>query len=194
MKTRKTSAIPTRGKRARTCAALIEAAALVIGEKGYDRTTLEDVARRAGMSRGAIYGNFSDKEELFLALVASRWQPILPKFEPGVTLREQLRRAGAQVARAARERLGLAAAAASFQLYALTHGHMRERMERENARIYRAMAKQLNAVVPATELPMPALRFVRVLDALTTGLLFTYFQTPRLIRDEDFVAAFEALA
>jgi hypothetical protein len=41
---------------------------------------------------------------------------------------------------------------------------------------------------------MPALRLVKVLDALTTGLLFTYFQTPSLIREEDFVAAFEALA
>lgn len=182
------------GKRARTRAALIEAAAAVIGEKGYDRTTLEDVAQRAGMSRGAIYGNFKDKEELFLALVATRWQPILPEFQPGLQLREQLRTLGTLVARAARERIGMAAAVASFQLYALTHEHMRERMQSENARIYRAMAKQLTEHVAPADLPMPALQFVKVLDAVTTGLLFTYFQTPRLIREEDFVAAFEALA
>lgn len=182
------------GKRARTRAALIEAAAAVIGEKGYDRTTLEDVAQRAGMSRGAIYGNFKDKEELFLALVATRWQPILPEFQPGLGLREQLRTLGTLVARAARERIGMAAAVASFQLYALTHEHMRERMQSENARIYRAMAKQLTEHVAPADLPMPALQFVKVLDAVTTGLLFTYFQTPRLIREEDFVAAFEALA
>ena len=42
--------------------------------------------------------------------------------------------------------------------------------------------------------PMPAERFVRVLDALITGLLFTYFQTPELITEDVFVAAFEALA
>ncbi len=131
------------GKRARTRAALIEAAAAVIGEKGYDRTTLEDVAQRAGMSRGAIYGNFKDKEDLFLALVATRWQPILPEFQPGLGLREQLRLLGKLVARVAEERIGLAAAVASFQLYALTHEHMRERMQSENARVYREMAKQL---------------------------------------------------
>jgi len=182
------------GKRARTRAALIEAAAAVIGEKGYDRTTLEDVAQRAGMSRGAIYGNFKHKEELFLALVGTRWQPILPDFQPGLGLREQLRKLGRAVARAARERVGMAAAVASFQLYALTHAHMRERMQNENARIYRAMAKQLAQHVAPADLPMPALQFVKVLDAVTTGLLFTYFQTPRLIREEDFVAAFEALA
>ncbi len=182
------------GKRARTRAALIEAAAAVIGEKGYDRTTLEDVAQRAGMSRGAIYGNFKDKEEVFLALVGTRWQPILPEFQPGLGLREQLRMLGKSVARAARERIGMAAAVASFQLYALTHEHMRERMQSENAKIYRAMAKQLTEHVAPADLPMPAVQFVKVLDAVTTGLLFTYFQTPRLIREEDFVAAFEALA
>jgi len=181
-------------KRDRTRAALIEAAAQVIGEKGYDRTTLEEVASRAGMSRGAIYGNFKDKEQLFLALVGSRWQPIVPEFEPGKPLKQQLRILGAAVARAARERLPQAGAAASFQLYALTHEHMRERMQQENARIYKTMAKGLTKLVPARELPMPAEQFIKVLDALTTGLLFTYFQTPRLIRDEDFVAAFEALA
>jgi AcrR family transcriptional regulator len=181
------------GKRARTRAALIEAAAAVIGEKGYDRTTLEDVAQRAGMSRGAIYGNFKDKEELFLALVSTRWQPILPEFKEGLGLRRQLRLLGTHVARAAKERIGMAAAVASFQLYALTHEHMRERMHSENARVYRAMAKQLAARVAAKDLPMPALQFVKVLDAVTTGLLFTYFQTPRLLREQDFVAAFEAL-
>jgi len=182
------------GKRARTRAALIEAAAAVIGEKGYDRTTLDDVAQRAGMSRGAIYGNFKDKEELFLALVATRWQPIQPEFQPGIGLREQLRLLGKLVARVAEERIGLAAAVASFQLYALTHEHMRERMQSENARLYREMAKQLTEHVAQADLPMPALQFVKVLDAVTTGLLFTYFQTPRLIREEDFIAAFEAFA
>ncbi len=172
------------GKRARTRAALIDAAAGVIGEKGYDRTTLEDVARRAGMSRGAIYGNFKDKEELFLALVETRWTPIVPEFIADGSLKQQLHALGKAVARAARERSSQAGAVASFQLYALTHEHMRERMHRENARLYRAIAKGWGELVPASELPMPALQFVKVLDALTTGLMFTYFQTPRLLKDE----------
>jgi hypothetical protein len=41
---------------------------------------------------------------------------------------------------------------------------------------------------------MPAEKFVRVLDAVITGLLFTYFQTPELITTEVMVAAFEALS
>ncbi len=40
---------------------------------------------------------------------------------------------------------------------------------------------------------MPAKDFVCVLDVITTGLLFTYFQTPDLITEKVFVATYEAL-
>ena len=54
---------PRGGKRARTREKLISAAAAIIGEKGYDRAPLEEIAARAGMTRGAVYGNFKNKEE-----------------------------------------------------------------------------------------------------------------------------------
>jgi hypothetical protein len=56
------------------------------------------------------------------------------------------------------------------------------------------MARGLLKFVPAKQLPMPAEKFVRVLDALITGLLFTYFQTPELVTEDIIIAAFEALA
>jgi AcrR family transcriptional regulator len=181
------------GKRDRTRAALITAAAAVIGEKGYDRTTLEEVAARAGMTRGAIYGNFGDKEELFLAVIERHWQPVLPQFEPGAGLARQMQLLGKAVAAAARERLPQAGAACAFQLYAVTHPEMRARMTAENAAVYKAAAKGFRKLVGEDALPMPAEQFVKVLDALTTGLLFTYFQTPTLLSEAVFVAAFEAL-
>jgi len=181
------------GKRARTRATLIDAAAAVIGEKGYDRASLEDIAARAGMTRGAVYGNFRNKEELFLALVAAKWQPIVPPLKPGVSLREQMRILGQTVAREARARQGHAAAAIAFHLYTLTNKPMRSRVSRHNAQVYQQLARKLTKVFPAKDLPMAAKHFVRVLDALTTGLLFTYFQTPELISEETFIAAFEAL-
>src|SRR5271170_3518964 len=79
------------GKRARTRKKLIDAAAEVIGEKGFDRASLEEIAARAGMTRGAVYGNFKNKEELFLALVATMWKPIIPPLQPGASLKEQMR-------------------------------------------------------------------------------------------------------
>jgi AcrR family transcriptional regulator len=182
------------GKRARTRAKLVEAAAAVIGEKGFDRASLEEIARCAGMTRGAVYGNFKDKEELFLALVETRWKPIIPPLKPGGSLRSQMRLLGKAVAKEAQARRSHAAVATAFQLYTVTHESMRLQMARQNVSIYKRMAKELLKIFPADQLPMPAEKFVCVLDVVITGLLFTYFQTPELITEDIFIAAFEALA
>src|SRR3954466_2216795 len=51
---------------------LIEAAARVFAEKGYDRAGVQEIARRAGLTTGAIYGRFSGKAELLQAAIESR--------------------------------------------------------------------------------------------------------------------------
>ena len=53
-------------------ARLIDAAAGVFAEKGYDRAGVAEIARRAGYTTGAIYGRFSGKAELLLAAIESR--------------------------------------------------------------------------------------------------------------------------
>jgi len=184
----------TDSKRSRTRAKLIEAAVAVIGEKGFDRASLAEIAARAGMTRGAVYGNFRNKEELFLSLVGDLWKPILPPVRPSMDLKQQMRVLGQTVAHEAQARRHMAAAATAFQLYLLTHESMRSQMSRKNATIYRKLAMKMRNVISEKNLPMPAEQFVRVLDALTSGLLFTYFQTPELITEEVFVAAFEAFA
>lgn len=184
---------PKGGKRDWTRTKLIEAAAAVIGEKGYDRLTLEEVATRAGMTRGAIYGNFKNREELILAVVGTRWQPIVPTWRPGAPLKEQLRLLGEAVVASAPARRAQAVGAFSFQQYALTHEELRTKLVEANVEIYRWVEQGLLQFVPASELPMPADQFVRVLHALTEGLMYLRFLTPELITDEVISAAFEAL-
>ena len=46
---------------------LFQAWAELIAERGYDATSLADVAERAGIGRTAIYNYFSDKETLLIA-------------------------------------------------------------------------------------------------------------------------------
>src|SRR6186713_1687802 len=82
---------PKGDKRERTRAALLDAARSLIREKGYERTTLEDVATRAGMTTGAIYGNFKNRDELFIALGQTYWAPVRPKIKPGATFDEAMR-------------------------------------------------------------------------------------------------------
>jgi AcrR family transcriptional regulator len=53
----------------RTRNALLEAAARGLSRYGYGNLVLEDVARDAGYTRGALYHQFKDKEDLALAVV-----------------------------------------------------------------------------------------------------------------------------
>jgi len=51
---------------------ILEAAEAVFAEKGFHRTTVEDVAARAEFSVGTLYNFFSSKEELFTSLIEKR--------------------------------------------------------------------------------------------------------------------------
>jgi AcrR family transcriptional regulator len=51
---------------------VLDAAARAFAENGFHGTSLEQIAEEAGFSRGAVYYNFADKEELFLELLDRR--------------------------------------------------------------------------------------------------------------------------
>lgn len=181
-------------KRERTRAALIQTAKQVIGEKGFEGTTLDEVARRAGMTRGAIYGNFKNRDDLFLAVAEEQWEPIIPNLKNGAPLRENMRAIGEAVVAAANARKPAAVGAASFQVYALTHPEMLRKLAKINAEVYKWAEEQILQFVSTEDLPLPADQFVKIVHALTEGLLSLRFLTPDLISDETVVAAFEALA
>lgn len=65
---------PIVGARARakvaTKAKVIAAAKVVFGTLGYDRATIRDIARTAGLSTGAIFASFEGKAQLFQAAIS----------------------------------------------------------------------------------------------------------------------------
>lgn len=60
---------------------LLEAALAVFVERGFAAARLEEVAKRAGVSKGTVYLYFSSKEELLKALVQSAIVPELDNVE-----------------------------------------------------------------------------------------------------------------
>ena len=56
-------------RRARSRSALLESAARGLSCYGYSNLVLEEVAREAGYTRGALYHQFKDKEDLALAVI-----------------------------------------------------------------------------------------------------------------------------
>lgn len=48
---------------------ILEAAAKLFAHYGYDKTTVSDIAKAAGISKGAVYLHYASKEELFDKLI-----------------------------------------------------------------------------------------------------------------------------
>jgi AcrR family transcriptional regulator len=112
---------------------ILDAALAIFSEQGFEKTQLEEVAARAGYTRGAIYAHYSSKEDLFLALMEHR---VLTKFaavrkvieaEPEVSKRPVIfkRWLASQINDHAWGTLML-----EFKLYALRRPQSREKLQR----------------------------------------------------------------
>ena len=60
-------------------ALIVEAAGRLFGERGYERTRLDDIAAAAGVTKPIVYRHFDSKRDLYLALL-DRHRDDLPGF------------------------------------------------------------------------------------------------------------------
>lgn len=60
---------------------ILEAALDLFVERGYANTRAEDVAKKAGVSKGTVYLYFTDKETLFKAVVRENIVPLIAQFK-----------------------------------------------------------------------------------------------------------------
>lgn len=185
---------PKGDKRDRTRAKLLEAARSLIREKGYEHTTLENIAEKAGMTTGAIYGNFKNRDELFISLGQAYWAPIKPQVKPGASFAEIMRAMADATIAAIPDRSAAAVGRLTGLAYTLTHDQMRAQVSEVTEQSYAFGEQWLRAVTKEEDLPMPADQLVRVIHALMEGLVFQRLLTPELVPDEIFRAAFAALA
>jgi AcrR family transcriptional regulator len=184
---------PKGDKRDRTRSRLLEAARSLIREKGYEHTTLEAIADRAGMTTGAIYGNFKNRDELFISLGQTYWVPIKPHVQPGSTFPEIMRALADATLAAIPDRRTAAVGRLTGLAYALTHEELRVKVAEITAQSYAFGEQWLRSVTNEDDLPMRAGQLVRVIHVLTEGLVLLRLLTPELMPDEVFHAAFAAL-
>lgn len=170
---------------AQTRARLLDAAAYVFGEKGFAAASLDEIAARAGYSRGAVYSNFHDKDDLFLALLEQSGDRMIADLEEMVAsittvddLVEGLRRF--------RERRGVDRRRwfllfNEFRTYALRTPSARKRLA-EHERKVRKLYEQLTVDIAAhlgVELPVPASRLATWIHATTNGAEILHELDPR---------------
>lgn len=60
---------------------LLKSALHCFSEQGYEATTVDDIVRGAGVSKGMIYTYFTSKEEIFLELVKDRTEIFITRME-----------------------------------------------------------------------------------------------------------------
>jgi AcrR family transcriptional regulator len=65
-------------------AEIVAAALEVFAERGFARARLDDIAKAAGVSKGALYLYFETKQDLFRAVVQDAIEPRLLKIRTGV--------------------------------------------------------------------------------------------------------------
>jgi AcrR family transcriptional regulator len=82
-------------KSERTRQFIVEKTAPLFNKKGYDGTTLSDLTEATGLTKGALYGNFPDKEaiaqEAFRYSIAKVREMVRLQLEDAHTYKQQLK-------------------------------------------------------------------------------------------------------
>lgn len=71
-------------KSARTRRFIIEKAAPIFNKKGYSGTSMHDLTEATGLTKGGIYGNFENKDEIAAAAFEYNSKYILDQIKPRV--------------------------------------------------------------------------------------------------------------
>jgi len=187
------SPTPRGDKRQRTRRALIAATLAVVEERGFAGASLEEIARRAGMSRGAIYSNFADRSELLMAAVTTQGMTLDRDFSRPLPLKAQLRRFAENLVDQLPIAAGTGKLVVDYQLYAMTQPELRERLGEVYARSFAVIAGRFETQYgPA--LGGRAHTLALAVQALAMGFVWQFMLTPREVTPAAVVEAFEALA
>jgi AcrR family transcriptional regulator len=170
-------------RRQQTRARLLDAAGQVFTRRGFHAATVDEVADAAGYTKGAVYSNFANKEELFLALLDQRIAAQLQQVEALYTIESSEQLLAAMRGRTERE---FAAARdfgllmVEFSLYAMRN----PAAQAELARRYRQLRGRLAELITEryarqqASPPMPPEHLAALALATDAGLFLQYSAEP----------------
>jgi AcrR family transcriptional regulator len=169
--------------KARTRELLLDAASEVFASKGLAGASVEEIAERAGFSIGALYSNFSGKEELFLELMAHRASERVADTAQLLTegrgqeqglARQPWQALGQQMIDTADKNMDLAPLQAEFWLYAVRHpaamGAFAARVRKRREPLERLLAGEFDHEGGVYPDDLPA-RVAIVISALFQGMV-----------------------
>ena len=187
-------------RRAQTRARLLVSAREVFAERGFYAASVDDVAERAGLTSGALYGNFAGKEELFLAVldehVADRVGSVV-RATAAVEGSCAVRAGADDWMRFLREQPSWYPLFIEFWSYAVRHEELRPQLARRFGAFPESTARlvRVGAARQGLEIPDDVASALGILfTALADGLALMKLMDPTAVPDELFGDALSALA
>ncbi len=183
---------------ARTRTLLIDTTLQLLLEHDFHRLSLDAIAAKAGVTKGAIYGHFENKEALLSAALATQ-----PSARPDTlvwpphkgTVKQRLRRLGEMVLAQQGDTGPAATRSAEYLLYALTHDALRSQTAAVFAKTRQGMEANIRALFDPDEIAMPVEALALLLGGMIMpGLMFTRAFTGNKLDRETVLAIFEGLA
>jgi AcrR family transcriptional regulator len=180
---------PTRAERqSQTRTDLIDAAERLFTGQGFHATSLDAVAAEAGYTKGAVYSNFSSKEDVFFAVYERRVGRFLPELERALAAGPDAGAALLSVtathgALREREQDGWLAVFLEFWTHVLRHPEHRARFAAIHGRYLEPIRAGVErwAVEHDVALPVDAERLTVALTVQITGLGLERLTQPELI-------------
>jgi AcrR family transcriptional regulator len=179
-------------KKAQTRERLLEAARAVFARRGFAASSLDEVAEEAGLTKGAVYSNFANKEDLVLEVLEDsfnrRMDEVLSKVDMEGTLAEQAQTGGAIFMAMSEEERWLDLLWMDFVTYAARNPEFAARLAARHQESQAAIAEVMvtESAGRKWDLPMPADKLALVLNALGNGLAMEKLIDPENVPDELF--------
>jgi AcrR family transcriptional regulator len=129
--------------------ALLQAAAEVVARRGYRDSSVDEIAERAGYSKGALYWHFEGKDDLFLALLEERVDrptlEVIELLESAPPERDMAPEASRRLAELLRSQRELLLLDHEYWSQAVRDERLRARYARRQAKLRAALGRALAA-------------------------------------------------
>lgn len=179
-------------KKARTRERLLAAARTVFAKRGFGAASLDEVADEAGLTKGAVYSNFANKEDLVLAVLEEsfnrRMDGIVSRVDTEAPLEEQARLGGALFMAISEKERWLDLLSLDFVAHAVRNPEFGARLAARHRESLTAIADVIAeaSAERGWALPMPAEKLALVMNALGSGMSQEQLIDPEAVPDELF--------
>jgi AcrR family transcriptional regulator len=177
-------------RKERIRADLIAAAKAVFLRRGFHQASLEEISAEAGWSKGAVFSNFTGKDDLFLAVVEAhneeQQQENARRMRAGRSLAGGLAAAGREMTEVLVRVPGWTALLIEFWTHASRNPELRKRVSAAHEELldgYELLMGEL-AARDGLEFTVPAKEVARSASSLFRGLALERLLDPMSVSDE----------